>query len=278
MPFTGLFFLGGAIAICGLPPMNGFVSEWLIYLGLFQGSQPLAASLPSVLLAAPALAMTGGLALLCFAKVFGLAFLGTARSDLGAAHEAPKAMLTGMGVLLAACLAIGLLPRMVYPLLHAATLAWLPTATPPAITLNALAPAGFISLSALLLLILLGLFIRKLRPRQEFPSVPTWGCGYAHALPRAQYSASSFAELITGLFDWFLRRQVHEVKPQGGLPNQAQFATHTPDLVLDLGITPFCSLLATSAAWIRHRLQHGIVGLYLLYPALTLCILLVLAL
>lgn len=278
MPLTGLCFLGGAIAICGLPPLNGFVSEWLIYLGLFQGSQPLAASLPSVLLAAPALALTGGLALLCFAKVFGLTFLGTPRSELGAAHEAPRTMLIGMGVLLAACLAIGLLPGMVYPLLRAATLAWLPTAAPPAIALAALAPAGSITLAALLLLLLLGFFTLKLRPRQAFPSVPTWSCGYACPLPRAQYTASSFAELITGLFGWFLRPQTQEVKPQGEFPVQARFATHIPDLVLDLGITPFCSLLATAAAWLRHRLQHGIVGLYLLYPALTLCILLILAL
>ncbi len=277
MPLTGLFFLGGAIAICGLPPLNGFVSEWLIYLGLFQGSQPLAANLLPALLAAPALALTGGLALLCFAKVFGLAFLGTPRSEAMATHEAPRSMLIGMGTLLAACLAIGLLPKAFFPLLHSATLAWLPAAPAPAAALAALAPAGSISLAALLFIILLGLFAGNRRQRRETPRVPTWGCAYARPLPRAQYTASSFAELITGLFGWFLRSRTDEVKPKGCFPSPAHLETRTPDLILDLGVTPLCALLAAGASWLRHRLQHGIVGLYLLYPALTLCILLILA-
>lgn len=275
MPLTALFFLGGAVAICGLPPLNGFVSEWLIYLGLFQGSQPLAADLMAALLAAPALALTGGLALLCFAKVFGLAFLGTPRDGTLAAHEAPLSMLAGMAILLAACLAIGLAPKAFFPLLQAAILSWLPTAT--AAPLAALAPAGFISLSALLLLILAGLVACNRRQRQAIPRVPTWGCGYVRPLPRAQYTASSFAELITGLFAWVLRSRSDAVKPRNWFPGPARLHTQTPDLILDLALIPLCSLLATGAAWLRHRLQHGIVGLYLLYPALSLCLLLLLA-
>jgi len=108
LPYTGLFFLGGAAAICGLPPLNGFVSEWFIYLALFQGGADAAGAMKIFLLVLPGLAMIGGLALLCFAKVFGLCFLGTPRADLHGAGEAPFPMLLAMGLLLAACLWIGL--------------------------------------------------------------------------------------------------------------------------------------------------------------------------
>ena len=112
MPRTSLAFLVGAVAICGLPPLNGFVSELLIYLGLFGtlgigegGACPMAA------FAAPALALIGGLAVACFVKVFGVVFLGTARSeDARHAHESAWSMLGPMGVLMGCCLFIGLFP------------------------------------------------------------------------------------------------------------------------------------------------------------------------
>ena len=106
MPRTSLAFLVGAVAICGLPPLNGFVSELLIYLGLFgtlgigEGSAcPLAA------FAAPALALIGGLAVACFVKVFGAVFLGSARTEVARhAHESAGSMLGPMGVLMGCCL------------------------------------------------------------------------------------------------------------------------------------------------------------------------------
>ncbi len=176
MPFTGLFFLGGAVAICGLPPLNGFVSEWLVYLGIFhtiQNGTPLIA-----LLAAPALAMTGGLALLCFAKVFGLSFLGQARSAFLQPHESPKSMLVAMAILLAACLAIGVAPLALLPLLNDAATAWNGTAAP--FGLAALAPAGRIGLAALVLILVTTAFAlrRYLTRSQDRKTMPTWGCGY----------------------------------------------------------------------------------------------------
>src|SRR5262249_60355636 len=82
MPRTSLFFLVGAVAICGLPPLNGFVSEFLIYLGLFGSlSETGAVSFAGAAFAAPALALIGALAAACFVKAYGAVFLGTARSD-----------------------------------------------------------------------------------------------------------------------------------------------------------------------------------------------------
>jgi hydrogenase-4 component B len=279
MPFTALFFLGGAVAICGLPPLNGFVSEWLIYLGLLQAGKTATGPLLGILLAVPALAMIGGLALLCFAKVFGLSFLGTPRSDLSAAHEAPPSMLAAMGLLLAACLWIGLAPVTVLPLLSRGVSQWLGQANLAPLALSALAPAGYISASALLLLLCLALFLLLTRRGRKdvIPLAPTWGCGYSQPLPRAQYSTSSFAEMIMNLFNWSLRTRFHREDPTGLFPTASVFRSHTPDGVLDILLLPGSHALAGIATRLRRTIHQGIIGIYLLYTALTLCFLLFLS-
>ncbi|MCY2926360.1 MAG: proton-conducting transporter membrane subunit [Planctomycetota bacterium] len=93
MPQTALLFLVGAVAICGLPPLNGFVSELLVYLGLLRGLTTPTRAGSAAAMAAPVLAMVGALALACFVKVYGAVFLGQARSAQAArAHEAPLSM------------------------------------------------------------------------------------------------------------------------------------------------------------------------------------------
>jgi formate hydrogenlyase subunit 3/multisubunit Na+/H+ antiporter MnhD subunit len=112
MPRTALLFVIGAAAISGLPPLNGFASEWLVYLGLLDGlRRPGGDLLAYVTLGAPVLALVGGLAAACFAKVVGVVFLGSPRSHhADGAHEPPAAMLAPMAALAAACAAIGLFP------------------------------------------------------------------------------------------------------------------------------------------------------------------------
>ena len=120
MPWTALCFLVGAVAICGLPPLNGFVSEFLIYLGLFGtlGGRGGPHRSPLRPLPLPALALIGALAVACFVKVYGAVFLGTARSEHARhAHESPPSMLGPMSVLVACCFLIGLAPLLVAPLL-----------------------------------------------------------------------------------------------------------------------------------------------------------------
>lgn len=122
MPQTALFFLIGAVAISGLPPLNGFVSELVIYLGLFH-----AALAPStdfmwsigVVLAAPSLALIGALAVACFVRVFGAVFLGEPRSALAAdAHDPRASMSLPQAMLAIACAGIGLIPIAVAPMLE----------------------------------------------------------------------------------------------------------------------------------------------------------------
>src|SRR5207302_1622660 len=130
MPRTAACFLVGAVAICGLPPLNGFVSEFLIYLGLFRtlGLQP-GPSCAGAALAVPVLALIGTLAVACYVKVFGAVFLGNGRSPHAEhAHESGPLMIGPMVVLAACCLVLGVVPVLAAPALAEAVAAWKPVA------------------------------------------------------------------------------------------------------------------------------------------------------
>ena len=277
MPLTGLFFLGGAVAICGLPPLNGFVSEWLVYLGIFQAAKVSAPIPPLALLALPGLAMTGGLALLCFAKVFGLSFLGAPRAERPG-HEPPITMLLPMAILLTACGWIGLAPTTLLPLLANATNAWLGSTTmAPTTDLANLAPAENISRMAIVLLILstAAFCYRRPKKNKKIPQTTTWGCGYSLPLPRARYTATSFAEMTVNFFSWALHTRIKTPTNPSTFPTQEPFATHTPDGVLDLLLRPATASIVKASGYLRQAIQHGTVGLYLLYTAMALLALLV---
>lgn len=276
--WTGLFFLGGAVAISGLPPFNGFVSEWLIYLGTFHSLKATASPLAFTLLVAPALALIGGLALACFVKVFGVTFLGSARSETAAqAHEAPHTMLWPMALLLLVCAWIGLLPLSLRPLLEQAVANWSEIRIPLRLG-GDLAPLNMISLIGWLLLGFLGLVGWRLQRHSASASrdLTTWGCGYPYPTPRIQYTASSFGDSLVRLFNFGLWTDRHGGKVKGLFPAPETFASHTPDLVLDRGLKPIFSGLAWLFNWLRRRIQNGIAAIYLLYIFLTLITLLIL--
>lgn len=275
-PWTGVCFLGGAVAICGLPPFNGFISEWLIYLAALRAMGSDALPLPLAVLAAPALALIGALAVACFVKVFGVVFLGEPRSaEAAAAHEAGAAMRLPPALLLLACGWIGLLPFTLTPLLQRAAAAWSPLAAE--LSLSApLAPLGWVSLAAWVLLLSLavgGWWLAR-SSRGAPRTVATWGCGYARPTVRMQYTASSFADFLVGLFRFGLWSERHGGRVEGVLPLPAAFSSHTPDLVLDRALLP----AVAGAAWLSGRLralvQNGRIGFYLLYVVLLLLVLL----
>src|SRR5436309_11526630 len=124
MPQAAWLFLIGAVAISALPPLNGFVSEWLTYQTLLQGFGT-SSSLWRLIfpLSGAMLALTGALAAACFVKAFGISFLGQPRSDAAAcAYEAAPSMRFGMGVLAVACVGLGLFPTRFIQLLDPLTL------------------------------------------------------------------------------------------------------------------------------------------------------------
>jgi len=278
MPWTGTCFLIGAAAICGLPPLNGFVSEFLIYLAAFCAVVQGQAFGGAIVIAA--LALIGGLALACFTKAFGVVFLGEPRGEKAAqAHECGVAMRLSMAVLAAGCLFVGLFGPLVLSWSDGPVgqLAGLPPADFPDSWQTALMPLCSVSAGAAVLLglLLLAAALRAwLQRGREIGRGLTWGCGYAAPSARMQYTASSFAQPITGLFSFFLRTRERAVDPEGYFPGPASYATETPDVFREGLYRPAFEGALKTALRLRW-LQHGRIQLYVLYIALTLLVLLV---
>ncbi|NLT75415.1 MAG: hydrogenase [Planctomycetes bacterium] len=280
MRWTGLTFLVASAAICGLPPFNGFVSEFLIYVAAFSGLH--AATPGTVVLAIgilTGLALIGGLAAACFAKAFGMVFLGEPRSDhAGGAHEVGPTMRWPMMALAVACLAIGLLaPLAVRGVLPAVAVV---AGGDPGALLEAAGGAirgltGVVYISVTLLLVTGGLLLfRRLLPRgKQQTETGTWDCGYARPTPRMQYTASSFAQPLVDLFRTLLGTRKRGMAVRGFFPARATFETDTPDAAQERLFAPLFQSIDRLVAPIR-RMQHGRVHEYLLYIAATLVLLL----
>lgn len=269
-PWTGIAFLGGAAAICALPPLNGFVSEWFVYLSLFEvlgqaGSLPLPA-----LLVAGVLAMAGALALACFVKVFGTLFLGQPRHVASERlHDPVWSMRLPMVALLLACAAIGLLPVLTLPLLAYAT----NDTTGVLLPLNA-SIRWFSITGAILWVVVGGATWALVRSAQSAPKTSTWGCGYLHPSTRMQYTASSFAQMLLHLFRWGVGFGRTGGSVHGAFAQPTTFHIPPHDKVLDRMLAPAVERLLQGTSLVKSWLTQGLVGIYLLYIALTLAVLL----
>jgi hydrogenase-4 component B len=272
MPWTAAGFLVGAVAICGLPPLNGFVSEWLIYIGSFASTQRLAGGWTdlALIVVAPALAVTGALALACFVKAFGAVFLGEPRtSEAADAHEATASMRAAMMPLVVGCFAIGLLPAVIAPAVErAAVVAGAVRGTIAA----SLVPVQTFALvlTAVLAVAVAGLYAKVRRAPRRL----TWDCGYAAPTPRMQYTSSSFARGLVAFFAWAMPPVKHEPKALPLFPAHASLETHVPDTVLDRALLPAAERVRRFLFISRH-VQSGRMQTYLVYIAATLVILLV---
>jgi len=264
MPWTASLFALGAAAISGLPPLNGFVSEWLVYLGMFDAvGQPGAAAVgavPAIVL----LAITGALALACFVKVCGVVFLGAPRSLRAAqAHECGRWMRGPMLALAAGCAVIGLAPVLAWPAVSAAVGAW-QTAWPVTPAPAPLRVVGWAHLGLAAAGLLVAAALWRHSHRHGWRRALTWDCGYAAPSARMQYTAGSFAATITGWFAPVLRPERHEDPPEGPFPAHAGWSEHTPETVLERVIGPLGQVvMAVSRA--ARRLQRGETHSYVLY-------------
>ena len=283
LPLTALFFLVGAAAICGLPPLNGFVSEYLIYLGLFRGVirnvSAVATAVPLLALAVPALAMVGGLALACFVKAYGIIFLGTSRRGAVAhLHEPGASMLLPMGFLAAFCILIGLFPQGAVRLLEPAVTGGLPGSAMKGALLSSHAPLGWITLMAFILILLVTVIALSAFRRRTggVTTSVTWDCGYVQGTPRMQYTASSFAAVLVDMFSGILRPRRHAPKIIGPFPATVSFSSHVPEVVLELLFLPVLKKGNDLLLPLR-KLQHGQIPLYILYIFITVIVLLLLA-
>ena len=271
MPLSAGLTLAGAVAICGLPPFNGFASEFLLYLGFFGEAR---APEPYVALGVPALALVGGIALVSFVKLFGVAFLGAPRSPEAAhGHEAPVTMLAPMILLVALCLLGGLFPQLYLALAGPVLGGIVPVSSgfgglPVNPVWFAVAGGGVLLLSA-------GLFLFLRRRQGTLPQAagPTWGCGYLAPSARMQYTGTSFGNLFGSFADGVVRTRVSLVGALSGVaPQRVRLEYAAEETILERIILPVFGVVGIGFSFLR-RLQHGEVQVYIAYIFVTLVLL-----
>lgn len=210
MPWSGVFFLVGAMAISGLPLLNGFASEWMMFQALLLGF----ASTPGLVrmnfpLGGAMLALTTALAAACFVRAFGITFLALPRSARASdAHEAPFLMLLPQALLASLCVALGLWPGFVVRALGN-VLAALPglerrgMMAPTALSMAPGVGAFDHVMPALLGLALVGAVVLATAMagwlRTSDRRVPTWGCG-GQLTPQTEYTATAFSKPLMMIF------------------------------------------------------------------------------
>ncbi|OQY35289.1 MAG: hypothetical protein B6241_02010 [Spirochaetaceae bacterium 4572_59] len=278
MPVTSGIFVIASLSICGLPPFNGFVSEVMIYLSSYKSAIFNSSMNTDLMLAALAvisvLALIGGLAVMCFTKVFGVVFLGESRTDCcQGSEDPPPSMLWPMIILVFCCALLGFggagAVQMVIPVAQsvcssAAYYGGELTAVSKLMGQISILMAAFI-----LFCLLLWALRAYLQKNRTISQGPTWGCGYQHGTGRMQYTGSSYVEPLLYAF----RTLFHsKYKAPGGrdiLPEESYFSSHTPDLFMKFFYTPLFSFLASFFAKLR-IIQNGRLNLYIFYIILTL--------
>ena len=270
MPWSAACSLGGAVAICGLPPFNGFASEFLLYLGFFGEAR---SPEPYVALGAPVLALVGGVALISFVKLMGFAFLGQPRSREAAnGHESPASMLVPMGFLTALSLLGGLFPQLFLALVNPV----LPTLAPASLRFAGLpfSPVLFTLAGGCVLLLAAALFCYLRLRASALPNAsgPTWGCAYLRPTSRMQYTASSFGAMLGSFATPLIRTRIRMSALVGLAPAAVRLSYTPEETILYRMILPVFGVAGICFSFLR-RLQQGQVQVYILYIFATLLLL-----
>ena len=275
MPITGKTFIVGAVSISGLPPFNGFISEFLIYLAAFQGLQQNGSIFILMMLSIIALALIGGLAAACFTKVIGIVFLGEPRSEKAAVtKECGFTMTLPMVVLAFSCLVIGILPEPFINLvfLSLRDMHGFVAVSPETVT-------GFARNLAFASRLFLGLLVFSMVVRKvcyigkEVGRGPTWGCGFTRPTVRMQYTGTSYAMSIVDFFRPFVRVNTVYAGIKKIFPQRTTYETRVDDIAeitMNRGMIGPLLMVLGKMRWI----QHGNIQLYIGYIIFTIVVLL----
>lgn len=280
MPWTGVTFCIGVFSLSGLPPLNGFISEFFLYKAALHGLLGSVSVMIYSLIIIAGLALIGGLASACFAKAFGMVFLGEPRTErVSHVKEAGFLMRVAMVVLAGFCVLMGMCVPVIVKIFMKVL---------PAITFfdqnvletnfrEVLHVSKYLSLGALAFWLCLGLvlLVRKLiLKNRSVTRAVTWDCGYIQPAPRMQYTASSFAWPLIENFKVFLKSRRRVVPPQGIFPRDAALSTDTPDIAAEYLYQPLFHKM--TQIFLRLKwFQHGRLQVYVLYIVATLLVLLI---
>ncbi|HVB46142.1 MAG TPA: proton-conducting transporter membrane subunit [Streptosporangiaceae bacterium] len=261
MPWTGAAFGIGAMAIAGLPPLNGFASEWLTLQALVH--LPMSGGVSSGVsgvIALGALGATAALAVLCFVKVTGLVLLGPARTAAAReACEAPGAMRAAVLLLAAACVVLGAAPGLLLPGLTAVVPWHTAVHYQPGLHLPG---TGSLRPVAIALLLVAGTAaLARLRGRRVAAPAPTWACGQQVG-PELNWSSAGFTKPLRLMLEGVLRpRREIDVRASGGITTAIRYHGEVPNLIDERIYRPVSRWSLAAAAQAR-RIQTGSLGVY----------------
>jgi len=287
MPLTAFTFLVGCVAISALPPLNGFVSEWLTFQAILLSPQLPSWGLKFLVPAVGALlALSAALAAACFVKAFGVSFLGRARTPAAAnAKETDSNSLAAMYFLAALCLVAGIVPSFFIDALapvtkslvgvsmpHQAGVEWL------SIVPIAESRSSYNGLLVFIFVLLSGsiaAFAIHRLASDKLRRGPAWDCGYPDPSPATQYTASSFAQPIRRVYGTtvFLAREIGEMPPPGATA-PARLTVELRDLIWDAAYAPVAGAIGYAAEKLN-SLQFLTIRQYLslVFTALVLLLL-----
>ena len=276
MKITGVCVIIGSLAISGLPPFNGFVGEFLIYIGGFKGVALDTSAFIMSIVAIISLAVIGGLALACFTKVVGVVFQGEPRTRAAEkATEKGYTMLVSMVVLAAACVLIGIFPGLIIrlPLRAVAALGFgfELTGFEPVMTIaNNLSFAAIVFFLMAILVALIRSFFYRNKP---IAASGTWGCGFTRPTVKMQYTGSSYASFILDFFRPVAPLSEDHPAIEGRFPLKTHYKSHINDIAglhMNRVVVDPILLVFEKLRWI----QHGDIHLYIGYILLAIVLLL----
>lgn len=282
MPYSSVLFLVGSLAICGLPPFNGFISEYIIYLGMFRDL--LASGMHQsilVLVSIVGLSLIGGLAVFVFTRAFGIAFLGEPRSHHSAsAIEVEKVMIFPQFVSVALIILIGVAsPWFVRPVFEIVSSGFGIEGMPEVAdsTIPGLSRISLISGVFIMLVLALSLFRQFHLKSVKVSRGPTWGCGYTAPDPKQQYTSSSFAYNYNHLAKPVIgtKKMMQEIMEEEIFPAERSFSSNSDDVfqkvIIDKPAGLISSLLKKIAVMQTGKVQH-----YVLYAFMFMLLVLLL--
>jgi formate hydrogenlyase subunit 3/multisubunit Na+/H+ antiporter MnhD subunit len=273
MPQTGMLFLAGAMAIGGLPPFNGFVSEFLIYSGILLGIKSISILYISLMIFTLAgLALIGGISMLTFTKSFGTIFLGNPRTHL---HQQPREVSLGMRLpqyfILIIMLSIGLFPQFYFSLVNEIVLRFIPAVSVtsnliPSSLLNSISSIGKFSMLFILLLLVIYAVRKSLSRTRQVSRSTTWGCGYAAPNARMQYTGKSFSKSLGKLLNFIIleKKKYKEISAAEIFPAERKHSSHYNDFFVTRIFNGIVDRLLYSMNYFQF-IQNGKIQMYILY-------------
>lgn len=273
MPQTAILFLTGGLAIGGLPPFNGFVSEFLLYSGLIAGIKSIGVSYITLLVSSLAiLAIIGGISMLTFTKCFGVIFLGSPRTNL---HHYPKEVSLSMRlpqyVILAIMLSIGLFPQFWFSIAQGIISERISSSAStamimPASLLNSISAVGKFSMIFILILLLIYIVRTGLTRKRQADKDATWGCGYVVPSSRMQYTGKSFSKSLGKLLNFVVleKKRFKEIEAKEIFPAERKHSSHYNDFFVTKIFDGIVSRLLYSLNFFQF-IQNGKIQLYILY-------------